>query len=161
MAQLVVADTSPINYLIQIGHLDILPALFEKVILPPIVRYELAAAPPLVRNWIASPPSWVEIREDLVVHADPALRNLDPGEESAIALALELHAELILMDDRAGVAAARTRGLTATGTLGVLGLAAQHDLLDLADAFDRIKRTNFRYRQDIMDALLAEASRIP
>ena len=78
--------------------------------------------------------------------------------EDAIALAIELHADVLLMDDREGVLAARSKGLTVTGTLGVLGLAAQHGLLDLAEAFDRIKRTNFRYRQDIMDALLAEAS---
>jgi hypothetical protein len=54
------------------------------------------------------------------------------------------------MDDRAGAAAARSSGLTATGTLGVLGLAAQHGLLKLSDAFNRIKRTNFRYRQDTL-----------
>jgi predicted nucleic acid-binding protein len=60
------------------------------------------------------------------------------------------------MDDREGVNAARSKGLTVTGTLGVLGLAAQRGLLNLAEAFDRIKLTNFRYRQEIMDALLAE-----
>ncbi len=40
--QLVVADTGPVNYLLLIGHLEILPALFDKVILPSIVRDELA-----------------------------------------------------------------------------------------------------------------------
>ena len=42
--QLVIADTSPINYLILIEHIDILPALFEKVILPSVVRDELTAS---------------------------------------------------------------------------------------------------------------------
>ena len=155
---IVISDTGPINYLILIGHIDILPALFEKVILPSVVREELTAAPALVRTWIASPPPWVEVRTVTDFRPDTSLRNLDAGEENAIALALELHADLILMDDREGVAAARSRGLTATGTLGILGLAAQQGLLNLADAFNRIKRTNFRYRQDIMDALLAEVS---
>jgi predicted nucleic acid-binding protein len=41
-----------------------------------------------------------------------------------------------------------------TGTLGVLGLAARRGLVDLADSFARLKRTNFRYRQKIMDELL-------
>ena len=154
--QLVIADTGPVNYLILIGHIDILPALFEKIILPSVVRDELTAAPALVRTWIASPPPWVEVRTVTDFSRDTSLSNLDAGEENAIALALELHADLILMDDREGVAAARSRGLTATGTLGVLGLAAQQGLLNLADAFSRIKLTNFRYRQDIMDALLAE-----
>ena len=156
--QLVIADTSPINYLVLIGHIDVLSSLFEKVTLPSVVRDELDDAPPPVRLWIASPPPWVEVRTTTNSHRDASLRNLDAGEEDAIALAVELHADVLLMDDREGVLAARSKGLTVTGTLGILGLAAQHGLLDLAEAFDRIKRTNFRYRQDIMDALLAEAS---
>ena len=69
-----------------------------------------------------------------------------------------LHADLLLMDDREGVIAARSKGLTVTGTLGVLGLAAQHDLLNLAEAFGRLKGTNFHYRQETMDQLLGEIS---
>lgn len=62
------------------------------------------------------------------------------------------------MDDRRGVAKALQRGFEVTGTLGLLSKASKSGLLDLAEAFDRLKRTNFRYRQAIMDALLAEAS---
>ena len=87
--QLVIADTSPINYLILIEHIDILPALFEKVILPSVVRDELAAAPLLVRRWIAEPPSWVEVRKTTTSRQDPSLERLDAGEEDAIALAVE------------------------------------------------------------------------
>lgn len=156
--QLVIADTSPINYLILIGHIDVLHSLFERVILPSVVRDELKDAPPQVRLWIADRPAWVEVRITTDSLRDASLQDLDAGEEDAIALAVELHADLLLMDDREGVLAARRRGLTVTGTLGVLGLAARHGLLDLAEAFERIKRTNFRYRQDTMDALLVEAS---
>ena len=74
--QLVIADTGPINYLILIGHIDILPALFRKVILPAAVRAELDDAPPAVRDWIAAPPSWVEIRDTHDAH-DPDLEKLD------------------------------------------------------------------------------------
>jgi predicted nucleic acid-binding protein len=52
------------------------------------------------------------------------------------------------------VIVARSKGLAVTGTLGVLSLAARRGLVDLADSFARLKRTNFRYRQEIMDALL-------
>ena len=156
--QLVIADTSPINYLILIEHIDILPALFEKVILPSVVPDELTAAPLLVRQWIAEPPSWVEVRKTTKSRQDSSLERLDAGEEDAIALAVELDADLLLMDDREGVIAARSKGLTVTGTLGVLGLAAQHDLLNLAEAFGRLKRTNFHYRQETMDQLLGEIS---
>lgn len=120
--QLVIAGTGPVNYLILIGHIGILPSLFEKIILPSVVRDELDHGPPSVRLWIASPPAWVEVRTASRRNASSG--DLDPGEEDAIALAIEIHADLLLMDDREGVLAARNKGLTVTGTLGPLGLAA-------------------------------------
>ena len=157
--QLVIADTGPINYLILIDHVDILPALFERVVLPSAVRDELARskAPPVVQKWIAEPPSWVDVRPVVQVH-DPALDKLDAGEEDAIALAIELHADLPMMDDREGVIVARRKGFRVAGTLTVLAMAAHHQLLNLADAFDRIKLTNFHYQQELIDQFLREIS---
>jgi predicted nucleic acid-binding protein len=63
------------------------------------------------------------------------------------------------MDDRAGVAVALRQGLAVTGTFGLLDLAARRRLIDLADAFTRLKATSFRYRPEIMDALLAQHAR--
>lgn len=63
-------------------------------------------------------------------------------------------AHLILIDDRKGAAVAVNKGFETTGTLGILDLAAKRGLIDLRDALDRLKRTNFRYRQAILDALL-------
>ena len=158
---LVIADTGPVNYLLLVGHIDILPALFGNVILPSVVRDELQdpGTPLLVRDWIAHPPSWVDVR---LATSDPdavALKGLDAGEAAAIALAVELAADLLLMDDREGVIAARRKGFAVTGTLGVLDLAAERGLLNLGEAFDRLKRTNFRCPQGIMDHLLNRASR--
>ena len=155
--QLVIADTSPINYLLLIGH--ILPALFGKVILPTAVWDELKhpKAPLVVRNWVASPPPWVDVRPSIPFQ-DASLKALDAGEGAAIALAIELHADLLLMDDEEGVIAARRKGLEVAGTLGVLSRAAQRHLLNLADAFERVKHTNFRFRQEIMDKFLNEIS---
>jgi chaperonin GroES len=79
---------------------------------------------------------------------DPSLEKLGAGERDAIDLAVELHGDLLRMDDQTGVIAARGKGLEVIGTLAVLALAAQDRLVNLADAFDRIKRTNFRYRQE-------------
>ena len=161
--QLVIADTGPVNYLILIGHIDVLPALFEKVILPAVVRDELnhRKAPPAVRQWIAAPPPWVEVRQtaNVMDASDPSHETLDAGEEAEIALAVELRAELILMDDRDGVLVARSKGFRVAGTLGILSMAAERSLVDLAEAFERIKRTSFHYRQETMDQLLADASR--
>jgi predicted nucleic acid-binding protein len=69
-------------------------------------------------------------------------------------LAVSLAADLVLMDDREGVRVARNKGFRVIGTLRVLDLGARLGLLDLAEAFERIKRTNFRYRQEVMDELL-------
>ena len=85
---------------------------------------------------------------------DPALLSLGAGERAAIALAMSLPADLILIDERKGTTAALSKDLDVTGTLGVLDLAARRGLGDLADAWARLKRTNFRYRQELFDALL-------
>jgi predicted nucleic acid-binding protein len=158
----VVADAGPIHYLVLIGHSEILPALFEKVIIPSVVYGELvrAEAPDAVRTWIQAPPAWLEVQTHPGDPFDDAsLESLDDGERAALALAASLAADLVLMDDREGVRIARYKGFRVIGTLRVLQLGARDGLLDLADAFERIKRTNFRYRQEIMDALLDQQRR--
>ena len=80
---------------------------------------------------------------------------LDDGERAVIALAATLSADLLLMDDRAGVALARSLGFAVTGTLGLLARAAKRGLLDLSVAFEALKSTNFHAKQELLDALLA------
>jgi predicted nucleic acid-binding protein len=156
--RLVVADTGPLNYLVLIDAIELLPKLFEKVYTPAAVRAELLDpdAPGIVRAWSAQPPPWLQVRQVTSAIDDPTWRALDVGEREALALARALGAELVLMDDRAGVAVAQQQGFTVTGTLGVLDLAAQRGLVDLADAFARLRTTTFRYPPEIMDALLAQ-----
>jgi predicted nucleic acid-binding protein len=155
--RLVVADTGPINYLVLIDAIGVLPKLFERVFVPAAVHAELidAEAPAGVRTWIAHAPEWLEVRPN--PESDNSLdeSTLDEGERAAIALARAISADLVLMDDRAGVAVARQHGLAVTGTLGVLELAARRGLIDLPSALTRLKSTNFRYPPEIVDALLA------
>jgi|SRR5215471_10538680 len=134
--RLVVADTGPLNYLVLIDAIELLPKLFEKIFTPEAVRAELLDqdAPAVVRAWAAQPPGWLDVRTISSPIDDPAWRTLDIGEREALALARTLGAELLLMDDRATVAVARQLGLTAMGTLGVLDLDARRGLVDLADA---------------------------
>ena len=157
--RIVVADTGPIHYLVLIRHIEILPALFEKVVIPSVVRAEpeRAGAPEAVRNWIQAPPAWLDVQAgtDNALY-DASLESLDDGEKAALALAASLAADLVLMDDRGAVRLARKKGFRVIGTLRVLDLGARRGLLDLADAFERIKRTNFRYRQELMDKRLNE-----
>jgi predicted nucleic acid-binding protein len=157
--RLVVADTGPLNYLVLIGHIELLPKLFQRVLAPQAVRDELVdrETPAAVRAWIAQAPGWLEIctNPDRDSGGDMTAA-LDEGEQSAIALAIAVKADLVLMDDQAGVAVARQRGLAVTGTLGVLDLAARRGMINLAEAFARLKATSFYYRQGLLDALLAQ-----
>ncbi|MBV8752823.1 MAG: DUF3368 domain-containing protein [Hyphomicrobiales bacterium] len=154
----VVADTGPLNYLVQINAVELLPTLFDNVIVPAAVRDELThpRAPSAVRSWAASFPNWIDIRANPNASSELAeVASLEQGERATIALAGEIDADLILMDDRDGVAFARSQGFLVTGTLGVLDLAARRGLIDLAEAFTRLKATTFHYRQGLLDALLA------
>lgn len=60
---------------------------------------------------------------------------------------------LVLIDERQACAVARQRGLTVTGTLAVLGLAAQRQLLDLPQAIAALQQTTFRGPDDLMNRL--------
>ena len=123
---LVIADTSPVRYLVQLGHIDLLHLLVASVTIPTEVACEFGdfSAPPAVQAWIKSPPAWLNVL-DVTVNDDPALSNLDPGERAAIALGITLNSDLILIDERRGYAAAVTKGFEVTGTLGILDLAAK------------------------------------
>ena len=85
----------------------------------------------------------------------PHLRLLDAGERAAIALAMTMQPAPILIDDRAGVAAARTRGLEVIGTLGLLERAARFGLIDLRNALATLQATNFHARPVLYERLLA------
>jgi predicted nucleic acid-binding protein len=108
-----------------------------------------------VRAWIEDLPEWVKVLT-APESDDPILGKLDPGERAAIALGLSLKADLTLIDERKGTAAALTKGFEVTGTLGVLDLAATRGLVNLRDALDRLTRTNFRYRPELIAALLTK-----
>jgi predicted nucleic acid-binding protein len=160
MQAVVVADTGPLNYLVQIEAADLLPKLFGRIVAPVAVRDELShpRSPEAVRAWIAHAPHWLDIRPNPDLSNFIATPSLDEGERAAIELADAIDAALILMDDREGVAFARAKGLAVTGTLGVLDLAAQHGLIDLGSAFTRLQATSFHYRQGLLDALLSRQS---
>ncbi len=97
----VVADSSPINYLILIGQIDLRQQLYLRVLIPPAVLGELThhRAPGPVRAWASSAPKWLEV---LSPKNQVLLPQLDSGESEAIALAIEVDAEVLLIDDQAG-----------------------------------------------------------
>jgi predicted nucleic acid-binding protein len=151
---LVVADSSPLILLINIGHIDVLPRLFGQVVIPPEVSAELHQSnrPRAVHDFIASHPAWLLERVPTAIEPIPALH---AGELAAISLAQELKADLLLIDDVCGRKAAADRHIPFTGTIGVLELAADRGLLDLRDAFGRVKKTDFWISDGLLDERLS------
>ena len=74
----VVADTSPLNYLVLIGQIEVLPALFGRVVVPSEVLNELTynSTPIRVREWIDSRPDWLDIRVAHDEGHNPEMPNL-------------------------------------------------------------------------------------
>jgi predicted nucleic acid-binding protein len=150
---IVVSDTSPLNYLVLIDYAHLLPAIFGQVFTAPAVLVELAheRTPDVVRTWAATPPPWLVVQEPSNP-GSPSL--LGPGETAAIALAEELHADWLLIDERDGRDEARRRGLKVIGTLAVLDQGAERNLIDLPQALERLKNTNFFVADKLLEEIL-------
>ncbi len=158
---IVVADASPLNYLILIGHVDVLEQMYGRVVVPAGVARELTSAgsPPAVRDWVSAAPAWIELRL-VAVPADAGLEAVDEGEAEAIVLAEGLRPDVLLViDDRDGRREAMRRGIATTGTLGVLNDAAGRGLIDLWAALDRLSRTTFRVSPALLRDLLERERR--
>lgn len=121
----IVSNTSPLNYLVLQDRAAILPRLYGSIVIPTVVLAELqhASTPAVARTWIANPPTWLTV-EEAGTRIDPTLFHLDAGEQAAITLTEQTRADLVILDDRAARDEAERRGLTITGTLGVLETAA-------------------------------------
>ncbi len=86
---IVVADSSPLHYLILVGEADLLRQLYGDVIVPDAVAAELTrpASPPVVATWVSAPPSWVKVTTVTPEEIASVPEILDLGERAAIALA--------------------------------------------------------------------------
>jgi len=154
---IVVADTTPLNYLVLIQHVDLLPLLFGRVLIPPAVLAELQdpETPDSVVLWLAGSPSWLEV-QPLQSIPDPALGYLDAGEQEAIALAEEMKADQVLLDEMDARREAARRKLPFIGTLGVLRRASQLGLVHLPSALARLQQTTFYVDPELIRSLLSE-----
>jgi predicted nucleic acid-binding protein len=154
---IVVADTSPLNYLIQIEADNLLQQLYGQILIPAGVLEELKhpSAPAAVRAWLHRLPDWIQIRP-APAKPDLELADLGIGEQQAIQISSELGADLLLIDERKGRAAAIRRGLRTTGTLGVLLSAAQLHWIDAEQAYRRLlAETTFRTSENLEERFLA------
>jgi predicted nucleic acid-binding protein len=141
---IVVADTTPLNYLILIGYSEVLRDLYGRVLVPPAVLTEMQhmEAPPAVKAWALSPPPWLE--ESLVRHLDTTLaEELGMGERQAISLALEVHADVLLIDELAGRQEAKDRHIPVTGTLAVLLQASLKGYCEFPEVVKQLRQYGF------------------
>jgi predicted nucleic acid-binding protein len=156
---IVVSNTSPLNYLILIGHINLLPELFQQIIIPQAVYSELsdASAPSPVQTWIASPSDWLTV-QSVSQPSDTVVDLLDSGEREAILLAQELRANLLLLDDMKARRIATNRKFVMTGTLGILDQAATMKLIDLPAAVRSLQNTSFWASDSLFQKLLDKHS---
>jgi predicted nucleic acid-binding protein len=123
---IVVSDTSPITALLAVNRADLLKQLFGEVVVPRAVETELLRSHPDL-------PPWLRVRS--VQNSAKAVlyaRSVDQGEAEAIALAEELHADHLLIDERKGRRLAQQQGVPVLGLLGVVLLAKRASLIPSA-----------------------------
>ncbi len=152
---IVVADTSPLNYLIRLGYPEVLQILYGRVLVPQAVLTEMRHknAPPEVRAWAAAPPSWLE--QIPVTELDLTLADeLGMGEREAISLALELRADVLLIDEQAGRKQAKQRRIFVAGTLSVLLQASLRGYCEFPEAIKRLREDGFWVSESVEDELM-------
>lgn len=118
---LAVSNTSPISNLAFIGRLNLLGEQFGDVWIPQAVETELLNIPDATARKMIDQAGWLKSRPASDANLVSLLTvDLHQGEAEAIALALEMKADWLLMDEREGRAMARQLGMAVTGVLGVL-----------------------------------------
>jgi hypothetical protein len=157
---IVISDTSAITNLAAIEYLQLLPQLYDRVIIPEAVYRELVEIdPPVPGTLEVQTATWLEVRQ--VVNREVIKRlqieaRLDTGESEALALALELDADLLLIDERRGRAEADRLGVKITGLLGILVEAKDKNLIvavkPLMDAL--IATSDFRVSSALYNRIL-------
>jgi len=142
---IVVSDTSALCNLAIVDHLWLLEAIYRTVIIPDVVASELAAASNPTISAILQL-SWIQTQSLTNSQLADQLqqeRGLDAGEANAIALAVELQSDDLLIDERLGRQEAVRLGLSIIGILGILLVARQRNLIPQV--------------QPVIDALINEA----
>jgi predicted nucleic acid-binding protein len=155
---IVVADSGPLHYLILLGQTELLYRFYGQVIIPGAVLKELTSGrtPQPVREWLSKPPAWLRIQEVSSSQLELVTDDLDLGEREAIALAHLLGAELLLIDEISGRAEARRRSLRVTGTLGILRIAAEKELIDVPEVMARLRDTSFYVDEDLIRSIFGK-----
>jgi predicted nucleic acid-binding protein len=143
----VVSDTSPIRSLAHLGLLDVLPGLFGSVLVPPAVAVDLTVPVHGFAPLDFSALPFVEVRQPI---NDGLVKSLSTrvhaGESEALALAVEVRPEAILIDEKTDRSVAKELGLNPLGVLGVLVRATRARLVDLVAPLITVLRQDLDFR---------------
>ena len=153
---IIVSDTTPLRYLIETELIGILPALFGQVFVPPVVLAELQheKTPLKIKDWVANVPNWMIVQQPQAASL-VSQKKIGPGERAAFALALEINADAVLVDDRGAIVEARRHNIQTFSTFALLEQAAALNLLDLPAAVAAMQKTSFRVPpEDDLEAML-------
>lgn len=158
---LVVSDTSVLSGLIKIGHLELLEKVFAEIIIPIKVYQELKDLSQFGYDLaVVYSATWIKVKSPNNLYLVEKLStNINLGEAEAIVLAIELKADLILMDEKLGREVAESQGLKVTGLIGILIKAKSLGLIHLIKPFlDNLIKVNFRIGKTLYDSALQLAN---
>ena len=149
MPDLIISDTSCFIVLSNIGRLELLQKLYDKVITTPEIVAEFGGALP---DWIVVKGAADKGRQIIFES------QLDKGESSALALALEMEDSTLILDDYKARKAASRLNLRFTGTLGVMIKAKATGLIpSIKPIIEEIRKTDFRITDELELLVLREA----
>jgi len=149
MPKTIISDTSCFIVLSNIGELELLRKVYGQIITTPDVMLEYGQALP----------SWVEINSPDDKYTQQILElQLDKGEASAIALAIEMPGSTIILDDYKARKLAEKLGLTITGTIGVVVKAKLRGIIpSIKPYLDKIRKTDFHISEELYRKAIVEA----
>jgi len=155
----VICNTSPLQYLHQIGQLELLPALVSRVVVPTVVAEELAEGR---RRGLDLPVPemlpWVELSVPANEQVVRLVADLGPGETGVLLLALEQTDPVVILDDALARRHAEMLGISLTGTLGILLDAKRRGLVPaLTPLIDDLQRLGFRLSERTRNAVVRMA----
>ena len=157
-SRIVITNSTPIIALALIDQVELLRHLYTEVLIPPAVQTEVMAGGSSGIGMVQlQQASWLRTQALLDSRRADLLADLDRGEAEVIALAQELNADLVIIDERLGRRYAKRLGLTLTGTLGVLLRAKEQRLISaIGPLIEQLRHGGIR----LSDAVVAEALKL-
>jgi uncharacterized protein len=159
----IISNTSPLQYLYQLGLLDALPKLVTTITVPPAVQDELTAGRKLGLNLPdLQSLDWITVRRPSSSAALPMVMDLGAGEREVLALALETADSICVLDDALARQVAGVLQLRFTGTLGILIDAKRTALIPaIRPQLDQLHSLGFRLAAHTRAAVLKIAGESP